>query len=102
MSCTALGTNPAIQDILICAIQMAAGGPMIAAILVFMIFMYAIYKARLPLVSTIPAFILSVFVFAGAGTGQIVGGVQMFENIILATLLLGGILLVLMIWRFRR
>lgn len=103
MSCTALGTNPPIHEILGCAVEMATGSPLIASVLMFTIIMYATYKMRIPMVAAVPLAFFTAFVFAGAGNiANNIGGVDTFGVIVLGFLFVFSVALGLVVWKLKK
>jgi len=103
MSCTALGPNPALMEVITCGIEMGAGGPVIAILLLFVIMIYGLYKFKIPFVAAVPLGALLLFVFAGAGNRlEALGGIRVFESLLLSVILFGAIVIILLFWRFRK
>lgn len=103
MSCTALGTNPAIGEVLWCGIQMGAGGFVIATLLIFLLLLYGMYKFRLPFEAALPLGIFLAFVFAGAGNTTMMrqaGGLGIFVQFLLISFLVVGGIAAMLLWRF--
>lgn len=103
MSCTALGANPEIGQILWCALELGAGGAVFAGILLFAFMIYAMYKLRVPFVVQVPLGIFVLFVFAGAGSlNLVVGGFTQFTTMMWIVISAVGAITVLVFWKLRR
>lgn len=101
MSCTTL-VAPTIQEMAWCAITMATGGELLAAILLFCVFLYGIYTFKLPMQIFVPVGILLVFIFAGAGLMQPLGGLTGFISLMWIVIILVGALIALTFWELRK
>ncbi len=104
MSCTAL-VNAPIQEILFCAISQATGGIAIASILIFVLILYGMYKARIPMQALLPLGIFMLFVFAGAGIADGVGalgGFSGFSIMLIILIMFVGAAIVFAFWKLRR
>jgi len=103
MSCLSLGTTPALQEILVCTVQLAAGGAVPAAILMFLVMTYAIYKFKLPFLAALPITALVILVFAGAGDiSNRIGGLHIFEILGILLILIAGGGIITFFLKFRR
>ena len=102
MSCTALGANPAIGEVLWCGVQMGAGGFLLATILVFALMVYGMYKFRIPFELSLPLGIFLAFVFAGAGNAEIVaaaGGADVFTLLVWGGIIVVAAISFMAVWR---
>lgn len=100
-SCTALGSNAQIGQIINCALDMATGSRLLTGIIVFTVLMYALYKCKVPF---IPAFLIglfAVYVFSGAGIMEY-GASALFTNLMLIGVMVLGAAIALVFWRLRR
>jgi len=103
MSCTEIAASAPIQEVLWCGIELATGSFMLAAILIFILMLYGMYKLRLPFEVQVPIGLFVLFVFAGAGTfGLRLGGVDAFTTMMLIAVMVVGAIIVLAFWRLRR
>lgn len=103
MSCTALGANPPIQEIVWCAMELGAGGYAMAAALVFVLMLYGMYKLKLPFIVQVPVGLFTLFVFAGAGdVGLRAGGLGSFTVMMWAAIMVMGAITALVFWRLRK
>lgn len=98
MSCTALGTNPQLQDVIKCAFDMSIGNSVIAAIIVFAVFLYGMHKLRVPFIVQVPVGLFILYVFAGTQIGAVVPA---FSTLMLFAIILFGVVGVLLLWRWR-
>ena len=101
MTCEALGTSPALGEIFWCAIQMAAGSYILAGILVFVLLLYGMYKAGLPIELQFPIGLGFLFVFAGAGIIEFAVD-PLFTNLTLIGLILFGMVVFFIFWKLKR
>ena len=101
MSCLELGANPALFDVLFCGIDLAAGGFVMAGILMFILLLYALYKARVPFVAIVPIFLVILFVFAGAGIQQLRVD-QLFTSLMWIAIIFISAIVALAFWKLRR
>ncbi len=101
MSCLSLGANPALFDVLFCGIQLGAGGMVLAAILLFILLLYGMYKARIPFVAMVPIGLMVLFVFAGAGIQELSQG-DVFTNMMWIGVMFIGAIVLLAFWKLRR
>lgn len=101
MSCLNLGANPALFDVLSCGIIEGAGGWAIASLLIFILLLYGMYKARVPFVAIVPIFLVFLFVFAGAGITAMRVDV-VYTSMMWIALSFVAIIIMLAFWKLRR
>jgi len=103
MSCTNLGTTPLLQDVFRCSVEMSTGGAVIAAIIMFGIIMYAMYKARIPFMVQVPIGLVILFVFAGSGLPNAqIGGLEAFSTLMWIAIIAVAAITILAFWRLRK
>ena len=101
MSCTDLAAGSTLGEILMCSIDLATGSRLLTSLLVFTVFVYAMYKLRMPFIVSVPLGTLLIFVFAGAGILS-ASAAPVFTNLMWIILIVFGIILVFAAWRLRR
>lgn len=101
MSCLDLGVNPALSEILSCSVELGAGGAVMAAVLMFILMFYAMYRLKIPAIAMVPLGLFIIYVFAGSRTNLPIGGLQIFANIGIMAIMAIGAIFVFAIWRFR-
>lgn len=103
MSCTALGPSPPIQEILSCGLQLGIGNAALVAVVLFAIFMYGLYRMKVPFMVSIPISLVIVFVFAGAGNPSLrVGGVEVFGVLATLAVIFMAPIFILVFWKLKR
>ena len=103
MSCTNLGVAPQLVDVFRCSVEMSAGGAVVAAIVMFGLMMYGMYKARIPFIVQVPIGLVVLYVFAGAGAGNAqVGGVGAFSTLMWISIIAIAAATIFAFWRLRR
>ncbi len=103
MSCTALGASPPIQEILSCGLQLGVGNAALVGILLFAVFMYGLYRMKVPFMVSVPLSLVTVFVFAGAGNPQLrVGGIDIFGVLITLAVIFMAPVFILIFWKLKR
>ena len=102
MTCFELA-SPTIAQVIWCGIETSAGGAVFAAILLFALMLYGMYKLGLPFAVQIPIGIGIVFVFAGAGNpGLVAGGLTAFTSMMWIVLIVVGMMVMLAFWRLKQ
>jgi len=103
MTCLNLGANPALFDVLSCGILEGMGGWMIAAIVMFVLLFYGMYKARVPFIAMVPIGLMVLFVFAGAGSvdAKLSAG-DVFTSMMWIAVVMVGAVILLAFWKLRR
>ena len=89
--------NPKLQEILWCGITLAAGGELIATLLIFVIFLYGMHLAKIQPIPSVMLGLLMVFVFRGVS-----GGIAAFETIAYIALFAVGTVIALFFWGFSK
>ena len=105
MTCAALGANPPVQEILSCGLLLGIGDMVLVGILVFVVFLYGLYRMKAPFIISLPTAFLMSFVFSGAGNRMLAigGGVgNTFTILISLFVLVMAPILILAFWRFRK
>ena len=95
-SCTDLA-NPAMQEVVWCAITMASGGEMIATLILFLVFMYGLHLAKVPAIPSVMVGLLMIFVFRGANTG-----LAAFDTMAWIAIFAIGAVVALFFWGFAK
>lgn len=107
MTCTTLAGAP-LQEVLWCAIEQGAGGYAMAAILMFMLLLYAMYKFKLPIEAQVPIGIAILYIFAGAGAMEEAvklnenAGASPFTLLMWIVVILIGTVVFFAFWRLRK
>ncbi len=101
MSCLDLGTNPQLWDVLSCGVIEGMGGWVLAGVLIFVLLLYAMYKARLPFVVIAPIGLVFLFVFAGAGITSL-RVAEVFTSLMWIALIFVSIIVMMVFWKLRR
>jgi len=96
MTCLELA-NPTLQEAMWCGISTAAGGEMIAILLMFIIFMYGMHLAKIPPIPSVMLGMLMVFVFRGTNSGF-----AAFDTMAWIIIFAIGTVVALFFWGFSR
>ena len=99
--CTSL-LNPQIWDVVWCSLQLATGSALLAAILGFILLVYAMYTMRVPVMVAAIMSIMLIFVFAGAGVMANALASPFFTNLMWLVIVVFGVIVVLVFWRLNR
>jgi len=103
MTCTALGANPPLAELLWCAFDLATGARILTAIMVFVFLVYALYKFKVPIIASVPLTLFMLYVFSGAGDYNLrAGGAEVFTQMMWIAILLLGPIMFLAFWRLRK
>jgi len=89
--------NPQLQEVMWCGLSTAAGGEMIAALIIFLVFIYGLHLAKVPAIPSVMIGLLMIFVFRGANTG-----LAAFDTIAWIAIFAIGAIVALFFWGFSK
>jgi len=95
MTCLELA-NPTLQEAMWCGIITAVGGELIAAIMLFAIFLYGMHLAKVPPIPSVMIGLVMIFVF------RINTRIPIFDTISWIALFAIGAIVALFFWGFSR